>query len=192
MLRWADERSLPLTQLLCRMNRSYCGKTQGCWSWLDKNVGWISAVCASSACVWPMKAWLFVQASLQTVTDGDTNINTSNYILQSFRLSNQPFWRSFWFFDWFNPSGTAAHSAINLFIHLDTFIFIYECENYSLTVAWIRCELYKLLVFLVPKMVHPVCLLLIFTLMYSKDFQSPPKALEQINQSHCTNIGHCQ
>ena len=93
MLRWEDERSLAQTELLCRKSRSYCGKTQTCWSWLVKNVGWNGAVsvfaCICSSCVWPVKSQVFVKAFLQTLsthphvgngTDAHTNKKHSQQI----------------------------------------------------------------------------------------------------------------
>lgn len=40
-------------KLLCRMSHSYCGKTQGCWSWPDRNVGRLGALkwCVHDVCV---------------------------------------------------------------------------------------------------------------------------------------------
>lgn len=54
-LQWEDERTLAQTWLPCRMSRSYCEKTQRCWSWPDRNVGCVGVMCV---CVY----WCYVRA----------------------------------------------------------------------------------------------------------------------------------
>lgn len=92
-------------KLLCRMSHSYCGKTHGCWSWSDRNVGRRSAlkcVCTKCMCVKLVKSQLFVKALFQTVsthlrylhmdksshTQNKLTHRTSNYLLGNSRNCN--------------------------------------------------------------------------------------------------------